>query len=79
MEYFRLDVLSLDVFFYPLDFDVCSPGILFLVVDFCFKFVYRCFRLHSVLVWLIDSLGGKHTPVSFEGSHAVGSCRSRWS
>ena len=26
MEYFRLDIPSLDVFLYPLDSDVCSPG-----------------------------------------------------
>ncbi len=30
------------------------------------------------LVWLLDSLGGKHTPVSLKGSHAVGLSRSGW-
>ena len=38
----------------------------------CLRVWYRS-TLHSVLVWLLDFLGGKHTPVSLKGSHAVGS------
>ena len=37
----------------------------------CLRVWYRS-TLHSVLVWLLGSLGGKHTPVSLKGSHAVG-------
>ena len=46
------------------------------LVLLCLRVWYRSI-LHSVLIWLLDSLGGKHTPVSLKGSHAVGSCRSR--
>ena len=45
------------------------------LVLLCLRVWYRS-TLHSVLVWLLGSLGGKHTPVSSKGSHAVGYCRS---
>ena len=43
------------------------------LVLLCLRVWYRS-TLHSLLVWLLGSLGGKHTPVSLKGSHAVGLC-----
>ena len=48
------------------------------LVLLCLRVWYRS-TLHSVLVRLLGSLVGKHTPVSLKGSHAVVSCRNRWS
>ena len=43
------------------------------LVLLCLRVWYRSTQ-HSVIVWLLGSLGGKHTPVSVKGSHAVGVC-----